>query len=182
LQINFFSIGFNTVTLTAIILALGILIDDTIVILENIERHFFELKKSPMQAAVDGMKEVMLVVLGGTIATSAVIFSMMFVGGYPEKVFRLLASALLIAISVSYFVSVTLIPILSIKFLKGKEKEVKSKWESKINQYMVSWLNPLKNIYIEWIKDLIHKKKIRLPVNIALIALLNYQHKDYTAY
>ena len=47
---------------------------------------------------------------------------------------------------------------------------------------MVSWLNPLKNIYIEWIKDLIHKKKIRLPVNIALIALLNYQHKDYTAY
>ena len=167
-----FGIGFNIVTLTAIILALGMLVDDAIVILENIERHFFELKKPPMQAAIDGTKEVMLVVLGGTIATSAAIFPMMFVGGYPEKIFRPLASTLLIAILVSYFVSVTLIPILSIRFLKGKEKEVKSKWESKINQYMVSWLNPLKNIYIEWIKDLIHKKKIRLPVNIALIVLL----------
>jgi multidrug efflux pump subunit AcrB len=164
-----FGIGFNTVSLTGVILALGMLVDDAIVILENIERHLFELKKSPVEAAIDGTKEVMLVVFGGTVATAAVIFPMLFVGDFPEKIFRPLAGTLLIAIFVSYVVSITLIPILAIKFLKNADK--KSVWELKINQLMLAWLNPLKNIYIDWIKTLIHKKKIR-PLAVMPLVML----------
>ena len=60
-----FGFNFNIVTLTAVILALGMLTDDAVVVLENIERHYFELKKDIWRATIDGTKEVMLAVLSG---------------------------------------------------------------------------------------------------------------------
>jgi multidrug efflux pump subunit AcrB len=102
----------NIIIYTAIILALGMLTDDAVVVLENIERHLEEgeeLKK----AIYNGTKEVLLPVFAGTISTIAIIFPLMFVGGYPEKIFRPLIETLIVALLISWFLSVTFIPKLS---------------------------------------------------------------------
>lgn len=163
-------IGFNMITLTAIILALGMLVDDAIVILENIERHFTELGERPFEAAVNGTKEVMLVVFGGTISTVAVLFPLLFVGSFPEKIFRPLAGTLIIAVIVSYFVSITFIPLVATRFL-ASEKNKKFSFEEKINNFMKAWLIPLRDIYLSWINLLITNKKLRIPLNMFLIGL-----------
>ncbi len=103
----------NIVIYTAIILALGMLTDDAVVVLENIERHLTETKDNLEEAIKNGTKEVLSPVFAGTFATIAILFPLMFVGGFPQKIFKPLIETLIIALLVSYFLSVTFIPLLS---------------------------------------------------------------------
>ena len=103
----------NIVIYTAIILALGMLTDDAVVVLENIERHLSEGHEKLEDAIVKGTKEVLSPVFAGTIATIAILFPLMFVGGFPQKIFRPLIETLIIALLVSWFLSITFIPLLS---------------------------------------------------------------------
>lgn len=100
----------NIVVYTAIILSLGLLIDDAVVIIENIERHISNLKESPDVAVVKGTQEVLLPDFAGTLSTTVILAPLMFVGGFPEHIFRPLISTLLIALLVSYLLSVTFLP------------------------------------------------------------------------
>ncbi len=115
----------NIVIYTAIILALGMLTDDAVVVLENIERHLTEEHENLQTAIYKGTKEVLSPVFAGTIATIAILFPLMFVGGFPQKIFQPLIETLIIALLVSYFLSVTFIPLLSAWLYKngtGKTK------------------------------------------------------------
>ena len=115
----------NIVVYTAIILALGMLTDDAVVILENIERHLNEAHEDLQTAIKRGTKEVLNPIFAGTIATIAILFPLMFVGGFPQKIFRPLIETLIIALLVSYFLSITFIPLLSAWLYKngtGKTK------------------------------------------------------------
>ena len=115
----------NIVIYTAIILALGMLTDDAVVVLENIERHLSEEHEDLQTAILRGTKEVLGPVFAGTIATIAILFPLMFVGGFPEKIFKPLIETLIIALLVSYFLSITFIPLLSAWLYKngtGKTK------------------------------------------------------------
>jgi len=103
----------NIVIYTAIILALGMLTDDAVVVLENIERHLNEGHEKLEDAITHGTKEVLSPVFAGTIATIAILFPLMFVGGFPEKIFKPLIETLIIALLVSWFLSITFIPSLS---------------------------------------------------------------------
>ena len=103
----------NIVIYTAIILALGMLTDDAVVVLENIERHLNEGHEKLEDAITKGTKEVLNPVFAGTIATIAILFPLMFVGGFPEKIFKPLIETLIIALLVSWFLSITFIPSLS---------------------------------------------------------------------
>jgi multidrug efflux pump subunit AcrB len=103
----------NLVIYTAIILALGMLTDDAVVVLENIERHLIETKEDLQTAIKHGTREVISPVFAGTLATIAILFPLMFVGGFPQKIFRPLIETLIIALMVSYFLSITFIPLLS---------------------------------------------------------------------
>jgi len=116
--------GLNIIIYTAIILALGMLTDDAVVVLENIERHISqgeELKK----AIYNGTKEVLMPVFAGTISTIAIVFPLMFVGGYPEKIFKPLIETLIVALLISWFLSVTFIPKLSEWLYKNGSKKTK---------------------------------------------------------
>ena len=110
-------IDFNVVTLTAIILALGLLLDDTVVVMENIERHYRELGKDIYSAVIDGTKEIMFADLSGTITTMIALAPMLFVGGYPQTVFAPLVGTLLLALLASYVVSIIAVPLLSLYIL-----------------------------------------------------------------
>jgi len=111
-------IEFNVVTLTGIILALGLLLDDAVVVMENIERHYKELGSEIHRAVIDGTKEIMFADFSGTITTMIALAPILFVGGYPQTVFRPLTSTLLLALAASYIVSITAVPLLSMKILQ----------------------------------------------------------------
>ena len=115
-----FGLDFNVISLTAIILALGLLLDDTVVVMENIERHYRELGKDIHKAVVDGTKEIMFADFSGTVTTMIALSPMLFVGGYPQTIFGPLVSTLLLALSASYVISVIAVPLLSMYILTIK--------------------------------------------------------------
>jgi len=115
--------GLNIVIYTAIILALGMLTDNAVVVLENIERHLNELKEDLQTAITKGTKEVIMPVWAGTIATIAIVFPLMYVGGFPQKIFKPLIFTLIVALLVSFFLSVTFIPkLLEYLYKNGSKK------------------------------------------------------------
>ena len=91
----------NIVVYTAIILALGMLVDDAVVVLENIERHLSELNEDLNTAIEEGTREVLSPIFAGTIATIVIMFPLMYVGDFPQHIFRPLISTLIIALLVS---------------------------------------------------------------------------------
>ncbi|MFW5899734.1 MAG: efflux RND transporter permease subunit [Desulfovermiculus sp.] len=111
----------NIVTMTGIILAVGLLVDDSIVVIENIERHFRSQGRSALQAAREGTREIYLADFSGTLTTVAVLVPIMFVGGYPQQILRPLALTLSLALVFSYLVSITIIPLLA-PYLLGSSR------------------------------------------------------------
>ena len=122
----------NIIIYTAIILALGMLVDDAVVVLENIERHLSEMKEDLQVAIVQGTKEVIAPVFAGTVATIAIMFPFLFVGDFPQQIFRPLISTLIIALLVSYFLSITFIP--SICFFLYRKGSSKTRFEIKLEE------------------------------------------------
>ncbi len=109
----------NIVTMTAIILSVGLLVDDTIVVIENIQRHAVKLKKPIHRAVVEGLNEIVLADWAGTFTTVIVLVPIMFVGGYPGKILRPLTVVLSLTLLSSFVVSVTIIPLLA-RYFAGK--------------------------------------------------------------
>ena len=103
----------NILVMTGIILALGMLVDDAVVVLENIERHLEVLHEDMRTAVQRGTEEVLFPVFVGTLATAVVIAPLMFVGDFSQQIFKHLILAVVIAVFTSYFIAVTFIPRLS---------------------------------------------------------------------
>ncbi|MEI2386734.1 efflux RND transporter permease subunit [Breoghania sp. JC706] len=106
----------NTLTLLAMVLAIGLVVDDAIVVVENIHRHLEEGLK-PMQAAIVGMKEIFGPVVAMTITLAAVYAPLGFVQGVTGALFREFAFALAGSVIISGFVAVTLSPMMSARLL-----------------------------------------------------------------
>jgi hydrophobe/amphiphile efflux-1 (HAE1) family protein len=110
----------NTITLLALALAVGIVIDDAIVVLENIFKHVEEKGEDPMKAAVSGTKEIGLAVLATTLSLIAVFLPIAFIAGIPGRFLGSFGVTMAFAIAVSLFVSFTLTPMLASRWLKVK--------------------------------------------------------------
>ena len=107
-----FGFTINMVTLMALSLCIGLLIDDAIVVRENIVRHA-QMGKAPYQAAMDGTKEIGLAVFATTMSIVAVFFPIGFMGGIIGKFFHQFGITMVVAVLISMFVSFTLDPMLS---------------------------------------------------------------------
>jgi hydrophobic/amphiphilic exporter-1 (mainly G- bacteria), HAE1 family len=112
-----FGYSLDNLSLMALTLAVGFVVDDAIVMLENIVRHM-EMGKTPMQAAFDGAAEVGFTILAMTASLTAVFIPLLFMGGIIGRLFHEFAVTIGTAILVSGFVSVTLTPMLSSRFLR----------------------------------------------------------------
>jgi HAE1 family hydrophobic/amphiphilic exporter-1 len=108
----------NTITLLALALAVGIVIDDAIVVLENILRHVEEKNEAPMVAAVAATKEIGLAVLATTLSLIAVFLPVAFMGGIPGRFLRSFGVTMAFSIAVSMLVSFTLTPMMSSRLLR----------------------------------------------------------------
>ncbi len=113
----------DNLSLMALTLSVGFVVDDAIVMLENIVRHM-EKGEGPLQAARRGAKEIGFTIISMTIALTAVFIPVLFMGGLVGRLFHEFAVTISIAILISGFVSLTLTPMLSSRFLRP-EKEVK---------------------------------------------------------
>jgi len=110
----------NVITLLALTLAVGIVIDDAVVVLENIFRFMEEKKMSPREAAVEGTKEVALAVLATSLSLIAVFLPVAFMGGIVGRFMNSFGVTMAFAIAVSLLVSFTLTPMLSSRWLSAK--------------------------------------------------------------
>ena len=109
---NLFGFTINMITLMALTLSVGLLIDDAIVVRENIVRHV-QMGKKPYQAAMDGTQEIGLAVLATTLSIVAVFLPIGFMGGIIGKFFHEFGITMVAAVLISMFVSFTLDPMLS---------------------------------------------------------------------
>ena len=107
----------NTLTLLALVLAIGLVVDDAIVVLENIYRHIEE-GLDPFSAAIKGVREISFAVIAMTMTLAAVFAPLAFTPGRTGKLFSEFALALAGAVIVSGFVALTLAPMLSAKLLR----------------------------------------------------------------
>ena len=114
---SLFGFSINTLTLLALVLAIGLVVDDAIVVLENIYRHIEE-GVEPVQAAIHGGKEIGFAVVAMTLTLAAVYAPLAFTPGRTGRLFAEFALALAGAVVVSGFVALTLSPMMSSKLLK----------------------------------------------------------------
>jgi hydrophobic/amphiphilic exporter-1 (mainly G- bacteria), HAE1 family len=118
-----FGFSIDNLSMMALILATGFVVDDAIVMLENIVRHM-EMGKTPLQAAIDGSKEISFTLLSMTLSLAAVFIPVLLMGGVIGRLFNEFAVSITAAILISGFVSLTLTPMLCSRFLRS-EKETK---------------------------------------------------------
>jgi HAE1 family hydrophobic/amphiphilic exporter-1 len=107
----------DNLSLMALTLAVGFVVDDAIVVLENVVRHM-EMGKPRMEAAIEGSKEISFTILSMTLSLAAVFIPVLFMGGVVGRLFHEFAVVIMVAILISGFVSLSLTPMLCSRFLK----------------------------------------------------------------
>lgn len=165
-----FGFEFNIITLTAIVLALGLLLDDTVVVVENIERHFSSLKEPMDKAVFEGTSEIMFADFSGTLTTIIALLPILFVGDYPQTVFGPLVGTLLLALIASYFVSITFVPLISTKFLAIDNKYILL-LEAKFNILSTKLNDFFANFFVNSAKLALEKKSVAALYLLGLIIL-----------
>ncbi|MQT27786.1 MMPL family transporter [Pseudomonas helleri] len=134
-----YGFSLNNLSLMALILATGLVVDDAIVVLENISRHI-DAGIAPMKAAYMGAKEVGFTLLSMNVSLVAVFLSILFMGGIVESLFREFSITLAASIVVSLVVSLTLTPMLCARWLKphvpGSENAMQ-RWSIRLNERMM---------------------------------------------
>lgn len=163
-----FGLEFNTITLTGIILALGLLLDDTVVVVENIQRHYESLDKKMEEAVEDGTTEIMFADFSGTLTTMIALIPILFVGDYPQTVFGPLISTLLLALFASFIISITFVPLISTKVLK-----IKSPWILYIEKKFQIISDSINDFFVDFFTKSINLAlKSKAVASLYFIALL----------
>ncbi|MEO8168325.1 MAG: efflux RND transporter permease subunit, partial [bacterium] len=129
----------NILTLLALVLAIGLVVDDAIVVLENVYRHM-EMGKSKRQAAFDGANEIGFAVVATTITLVAVFVPLAFLSGSVGRLFNEFGVSLAVAVLISGFVALTLTPMLCSKILKPLH-HTGNNWMSRSFDNFFDWLN-----------------------------------------
>ena len=161
---------FSVVGLTAIILALGLLLDDTVVVLENIQRHYKELKQPIVKAVMGGTKEIMFADFSGTVTTMIALAPMLFVGGYPQTIFQPLVGTLLIALGASYVISITAVPLLSMKILTIENRFI-LRSEEMFHNISAKVNNALRDLFLGAVTKALESKKVAILYFVMLFGL-----------
>jgi HAE1 family hydrophobic/amphiphilic exporter-1 len=113
----------DNLSLMALTLSVGFVVDDAIVMLENIVRHM-EMGKKPFQAALDGAREIGFTIVSMTLSLAAVFIPVLFMGGIIGRLFREFSVVIGLSVLISGFVSLTLTPMLSSRFIRPPREVV----------------------------------------------------------
>jgi hydrophobic/amphiphilic exporter-1 (mainly G- bacteria), HAE1 family len=159
----------NNISMMALILSIGFVVDDAIVMLENIVRHI-EMGETPMQAALTGSREIGFTIVSMTLSLAAVFIPILFMAGILGRLFREFAVTICAAILISGMVSISLTPMLCSRFLRaGKEtahglfyRTMEGLFDFTLRIYRVS---------LHWV---LHHRPVMLGLFVAVLGVTGY--------
>jgi HAE1 family hydrophobic/amphiphilic exporter-1 len=157
----------NTMTLMALSLAVGLLIDDAIVVIENISRHL-QMGKRPLEAARDGTAEISLAVLATTLTIVAVFLPMGMMTGIIGAFFKPFGITVVFAVLVSLLVSFTLVPVLSARYLQEKER-LPGGWPGRFLAWFNRLFERLSGFYSRLLSIVLQQRLVTVVIVIALL-------------
>jgi HAE1 family hydrophobic/amphiphilic exporter-1 len=156
----------DNLSLMALTLAVGFVVDDAIVMLENIVRHL-EMGKPRMQAALDGAAEVGFTILSMTFSLAAVFIPILFMGGIIGKLFHEFAVTIGVAILVSGVVSLTLTPMLSSRFLRSTHGKEQGRFYQTTERLYERWLKSYERS-LDWVMA---RRRATMAFSIVILVL-----------
>jgi HAE1 family hydrophobic/amphiphilic exporter-1 len=159
----------DNLSLMALTLSVGFVVDDAIVMLENIVRHM-EMGKSPMRAALDGSKEISFTIVAMTASLVAVFIPVLFMGGIVGRLLREFAVTIGVAILVSGFVSISLAPMLCSRFLKPPHEQKHGRIYNAIERVF----NLMLAFYDRTLQLAIRFRAVTMAVSLALLVATVY--------
>jgi multidrug efflux pump subunit AcrB len=151
------------------------LLDDAIVVLENIERHYHELGTDVRAAVVGGTQEVMLAIFSGTYATVMVLIPIIFIGGFVQTVLRPLAVTLVVALVASYVVSVTVIPLLAPLLLRRAVGHGRGRLERLVFRFDQWVVEPIRDAYVRLTTYALRRRAMFLALAVVLLVVSGLQ-------
>ncbi|WP_353255671.1 efflux RND transporter permease subunit [Hyphomonas sp.] len=157
-----FGLSLNLLTLLALVLAIGLIVDDAIVVLENIYRRMEELGETPLVAAYNGTRQVGFAVVATTLVLMAVFIPITFMGGNTGRLFTEFAVAIAASVGFSMFVALSLSPMIASKILKPHGEDRKG--------VMAILPNAVDRVFdsIKWAYGHIFDVVVRFPVFLAI--------------
>ncbi len=163
----FLGFTIDVLSLLAITLSIGFLVDDAVVVLENIVRHI-EMGESPFQAALNGSKEISFTIVSMTLSLCTIFIPLVFMAGLLGRIMHEFALTIIIAVLISGFVSLSLTPLLCSRFLPAHE--VKKKKNS-LERFSDSFNGAIISIYEPTLKWALQHKLLVLFVGIGSLCL-----------
>ena len=161
-----FGFSINVLTLLAIVLATGLVVDDGIVVTENIFKKVEE-GMSPIEAAIKGSNEIFYAVISISVTLAAVFLPVIFLEGFVGRLFREFGVVIGAAVLISAFVSLTLTPMLNAYLMKGGEQK-KSKFYIKTEPFF----EKMNSSYADALTKFMDRKWISFPILIACFGLI----------
>lgn len=165
--LQMFGFSINLLTLLALVLAIGLVVDDAIVVLENVERHVKE-GKSPFDAAIIGTREIAIPVISMTITLGAVYSPMALMDGVTGSLFKEFALTLAGAVFISGIAALTLSPMMSSRVLKEHNEEHESRFSKCIN----AMLDKMTSCYTNMLRGVMAMRWFVLIFALGIFAVL----------
>lgn len=165
-------VGFslNILSLLALTLSIGFLVDDAIVVLENNVRHV-EMGKNPFTGTIEGSKQISFTILSMSLCLMAVFIPMIFLGGIVGKLFREFSLTIIIAVALSGFISLTFTPLLCSRFIRVRKKDQKKRFMERVADRLNTFLL---NLYKKTLTFVMKAKLVMVFIGTACIALSLY--------
>ncbi|RVD60753.1 multidrug efflux protein [Mesorhizobium sp. M2D.F.Ca.ET.185.01.1.1] len=164
-----FAVGYsiNLLSLLAMVLAIGLVVDDAIVVVENIHRHMEEDHMSPMQAAFNGMREIFSAIVAMTITLAAVFAPLAFTGGLTGALFREFAVTLAGSVVLSGLIAVTITPMMSARLLKAGA-------HGRFQRIVDGIFGRVEYVYERAVTASLRNRPVTLIIVVALVALTGF--------
>ncbi len=162
------NVTLNIISMAGLALAIGMLVDNSIVVLENIYRHR-EMDKNLMDAAEIGTKEVGMAITASTLTTIAVFLPVLFVPNITGQLFKDMVLTITFSLVVSLIVALTVVPMLSANILKLEEKK-KESWFTRLKDKMGNSIEKLSDRYskiLHW--SIYHRKTVMISVGVMFV-------------
>ncbi|MCX5791740.1 MAG: efflux RND transporter permease subunit [Elusimicrobia bacterium] len=168
----------NTMTLLGLTIAVGIVVDDAIVMLENIYRHMEEHKMAPLKAALDGSREIGFAVVAMSAALLVIFVPLAYMGGIIGRFLKSYGLTIAFAVAISVFVALTLTPMLCSLFLK-----VNPKGKSRLQKFTDRVNDTLSGYYIKMLEWALARRKqmvvYAVLIMISMVPLFYFLGKDF---
>ncbi len=166
--IYFFGYTLNALTMLALLLLIGVVVDDAIVVLENIYRHREKIDPDPHAAAVNGSKEVVFAVIAATLSLVSIFAPVIFLSGIIGQFFRSFAVVVTFGVLVPLLVSLTLTPMLCSRYLRV------AKQHGRVYHLLDGLLDGLDRFYVRWLDRALRHRWAVVVLTVLVVAASSF--------